>query len=169
MKPFDNYEISPCRRFEEPGKPGLFYFEVCEPHEAHVWTLYGHLPEGGVEAIGDFAKREDAEETFQRITGIPFGSHDEVEAHLRVMHAGSKMLAALQNVWKYGMFGGDLVTIVRRAIAEATDGEAGQPDPIVIEVRGGVVVNVQNVPHGYQYEIKDHDDLQADEASERVA
>jgi len=53
-KVFVNYEISPCRRFEEPGRPGIFYFEVYEPH---VWTLYGHLPEGGVEAIGDFAKR----------------------------------------------------------------------------------------------------------------
>ena len=29
-------------------------------------------------AIGDFATREDAEEAFQRITGIPFGSHEEV-------------------------------------------------------------------------------------------
>ena len=25
MKPFDNYEISPCKRYEEPGSPGKFY------------------------------------------------------------------------------------------------------------------------------------------------
>lgn len=100
MNPFDNYEISPCRRFDDAGLPdpnGLT-FEVCEPHEADVWTLYGHLPEGGVEAIGDFATREDAEATFQRITGISFGTHDEVAARLRVMHAGPRLQVASNHV-----------------------------------------------------------------------
>jgi hypothetical protein len=31
--------------------------------------------------------------------------------------------------------------------------------PIVIEVRGGVVQEVRNVPHGIEYEIVDHDNL----------
>ena len=57
MKVFDNYEISPCARFEEPDVPGKFYYEVCEPEEADVWTLYGHIPGEGVQAIGDFSKR----------------------------------------------------------------------------------------------------------------
>lgn len=70
--PFDAYEISPCLRFEEPDRPGQFYFEPCEPHEAHVWTLYGHIPGEGVEAIGDFATREQAEEVYARITGQPY-------------------------------------------------------------------------------------------------
>ena len=35
--------------------------------------------------------------------------------------------------------------------------------PIVIEVLGGVVQDVQNVPPGYDYEIKDYDDIEADE------
>ncbi len=73
MKVYDTYEISPCRRYEEPDSPGTFYFEVCEPAEADVWTLYGHINGEGVEAIGDFATREHAQETFQRITGIPLG------------------------------------------------------------------------------------------------
>ena len=72
MKVFDNYEISPCRRYEEPASPGKFYFEVCEPKEADVWTLYGHFNGEGVQAIGDFTSREHAEETFSRIAGIPF-------------------------------------------------------------------------------------------------
>ncbi|QEH36552.1 hypothetical protein OJF2_51360 [Aquisphaera giovannonii] len=114
MKPFDNYEISPCRRFEEPGKPGLFYFEVCEPHDAHVWTLYGHIPGEGVMAIGDFASREETEETFQRITGIPFGTHEEVESRLRVMHAGARLLVACDNVQRAHV--GDGITM-----AEAVD------------------------------------------------
>jgi len=98
MKPYDNYEISPCTRTEEPDKPGHFYFEVCEPHEADVWTLYGHIPGEGAQAIGDFATREHAEEAFQRITGIPFAGPQEIEAHLWVMHAGPKLLDALNDM-----------------------------------------------------------------------
>lgn len=96
FKPFDNYEISPCVRLNDEGQPDPNgnTFEACEPHEAHCWTLYGHIPGEGVEAIGDFASREDAEETFQRITGIPFGSHDGVEARVRVMHAAGVLLEA---------------------------------------------------------------------------
>jgi hypothetical protein len=53
----------------------------------------------------------------------------------------------------------------RKAIAKAKGGITEQmPDarPIVIEVRSGVVVDVQNMPPGCLYEIKDHDDLEAD-------
>ena len=49
-----------------------------------------------VEAIGDLSNREYAEEVFQRITGIPFTGSYTVEAHLRIMHAGPKLLEALQ-------------------------------------------------------------------------
>jgi hypothetical protein len=94
MKVYDNYEISPCRRYEEPDSPGKFYFEVCDTEEADVWTLYGHIPGEGVQAIGDFSKREYAEETFQRIIGIPFGGHDEIAARLRLMHAGPELQTA---------------------------------------------------------------------------
>lgn len=101
MTPYDNYEISPCQRFEQPDKPGHFYFEVCEPHEADVWTLYGHLPEGGAEAIGDFDSREHAEQVFQRITGIPFGDHNTVAARVRLMHAAPNLQDALLDALPY--------------------------------------------------------------------
>lgn len=91
MKAFDNYEISPCRRHEETDSPGKFYFEVCEPGEADVWTLYGHIAGEGVMAIGDFDTRERAEEAFCRITGMQFAGSREVAAHLRVIHAGPKL------------------------------------------------------------------------------
>lgn len=96
MKLFDNYEISPCRRYEEPDSPGKFFFEVCEPHEADVWTLYGHAYGDGPHAIGDFATREYAEEVFFRITGIRFTGSYQADAHLRTLHAGPKLLEALQ-------------------------------------------------------------------------
>ena len=98
MKVYDNYEISPCTRTEEPDKPGHFYFEVCEPHEADVWTLYGHMDGEGVEAIGDFATREHAEEVFRRITGIHFTGSREVPARLRVMHAAPELLAFVAQI-----------------------------------------------------------------------
>jgi hypothetical protein len=94
MNVYDNYEISPCRRYEEPDSPGKFYFEVCEPHEAHVWTLYGHINDEGVEAIGDFSTREKAEQIYARITGQPFTGSYQADARLRVMHAGPKLLEA---------------------------------------------------------------------------
>jgi hypothetical protein len=94
MKVYDNYEISPCTRTEEPDKPGHFYFEVSDPHEADVWTLYGHIDGEGVEAIGDFATRKHAEEVFRRITGLPFTGSYQADARLRVMHAGPKLLEA---------------------------------------------------------------------------
>src|SRR4051812_36929138 len=94
MKVYDNYEISPCTRTEEPDSSGIFYFEVCEPGEADVWTLYGHIEGEGVEAIGDFSRREHAEETYSRITGLPFTGSYQAAARLRVMHAGPKLLEA---------------------------------------------------------------------------
>ena len=72
-KRFDDYEIQPCRRFREDHDPERCYYEVCEPHEADVWTLYGHIPGEGVEAIGDFDRREHAEEVYARITGHRYG------------------------------------------------------------------------------------------------
>src|SRR5262245_44860053 len=95
MKIFENYEISPCRRFEEPDSPGKFYFEVCEPEEADVWTIYGHIKGEGVQAIGDFDTQEHAEQVFERITGVSFTGSYTVAAHLRIMHAGPMLLAAL--------------------------------------------------------------------------
>jgi hypothetical protein len=69
---YDDYEIHPCTRTEEPDSPGRFYFEVCEPARADVWTLYGHIPGEGAEAIGDFDTHEHAQEVFARITGRPY-------------------------------------------------------------------------------------------------
>jgi hypothetical protein len=69
---FDDYEISPCRRHEEPDSPGRFYYETCRPTEADVWTLYGHIPGRGVEAIGDFDNFEHAAGVYARITGKPY-------------------------------------------------------------------------------------------------
>lgn len=127
MKPFDNYEISPCRRYVEAGLPdpnGTSY-EVCDPDEADVWTLYGHIPGEGVQALGDFATREDAEEVFFRITGIEFTGSHKADAHLRIMQAGPKLLEALRTAseWidaQHFVRRTDIQETIRKAIAEAT-------------------------------------------------
>ena len=74
---FDAYEIAPCRRFREDGDRDRFYYEPCQPEEADVWTLYGHIPGEGVEAIGDFESCEQAEQVYVRITGRPYGPRHE--------------------------------------------------------------------------------------------
>lgn len=70
---FDAYEIGPCQRFREDGDRDRFYYEPCAPEDADVWTLYGHIPGQGVEAIGDFESCELAEQVYARITGAPYG------------------------------------------------------------------------------------------------
>jgi hypothetical protein len=63
--PYDAYEIHGVA-FDDTERT------ICEPVEdadAEMWTLYGHVPSQGVEAIGDFRTRECAEEVFARITG----------------------------------------------------------------------------------------------------
>jgi hypothetical protein len=66
---FDNYEIQPCRRYIDAEEPDRTFVEPCAAFEADFWTVYGHIPGEGVQAIGDFDTREHAEEVFARITG----------------------------------------------------------------------------------------------------
>ncbi len=175
MKLFDNYEISPCRRYEEQDSPGKFYFEVCQPEEADVWTLYGHVKGEGVQAVGDFANREHAEKVFFSITGVKFTGSYKADAHLRIMHAGQKLLHAAEAARRRAA-NDEKLSIqecdeLSAAIAKATGEDS--PDlrkPIVIEVRGGVVQEVLNVPSGIEYEIRDYDNLDdhEDAAKERI-
>jgi hypothetical protein len=64
IEPFDEYEIHGCHEITENGHT---WTEQCEDSEAHFFTLYGHIPDGGVDTIGDFKTRELAEEILLRI------------------------------------------------------------------------------------------------------
>jgi hypothetical protein len=66
---FDDYEIQPSRRYFDADEPDKTFVEPCEPFEADFWTVYGHIPGEGVQAIGDFDTRQHAEEVYARITG----------------------------------------------------------------------------------------------------
>lgn len=102
MKVYDDYEISGCHRLDRKGKPRRNgpYTEPCDDSEAQFWTLYGHIDGEGVQAIGDFATREVAEQVYFRITGQPFNGSYQADARLRVMHAGPKLLEAAETAWR---------------------------------------------------------------------
>ena len=70
--PFDDYEIHGVVEFR--GADGTRYCEPAPDDEAHFWSLYGHIPGQGLECIGDFSTREQAEEIFVRITGRTYGT-----------------------------------------------------------------------------------------------
>ncbi len=62
ITPYDAYEIHGCKEYEAG------FVEQVEDSEAEFWSLYGHIPNQGVECIGDFKTRCRAEEILQRIT-----------------------------------------------------------------------------------------------------
>lgn len=67
--PFNEIEIHPCRVIDHST-------EQCEPDEAHFWSLYLHLVEGGLNCIADFSTRTQAESfafflrTFQKFNRL---------------------------------------------------------------------------------------------------
>ena len=68
--PFDDYEVHGVKEFKEAG---MKWCEQVHDSEAEFWSLYGHIPGQGLECIGDFKTRCDAEEIYARITGRHYG------------------------------------------------------------------------------------------------
>jgi hypothetical protein len=64
--PFDGYEVHGVKVFHEAG---LRWCEQVSDREAEFWSLYGHIPDQGLDCIGDFKTRWHAEEIYARITG----------------------------------------------------------------------------------------------------
>ena len=63
---YTGYEIHGIKEF---GEPGHRFCEQVEDAEAEFWSLYGRIPGGGMDSIGDFPSLALAEEVFARITG----------------------------------------------------------------------------------------------------
>lgn len=61
---FDSYEIAPVRKIDDHDA-----YEICAPSEAQCWTLYGHIPGDGVDAIADRQTKAQCEELLYRLTG----------------------------------------------------------------------------------------------------
>ena len=79
LEPLDEYEIHGCRKISEFGHA---WVEQSADEDAQFFTLYGHIPGRGVDAIGDFTNRELAEEILLRLNPA-------------VKAAASELLAAL--------------------------------------------------------------------------
>ncbi len=126
---YDNYEISGCYRFNDEGQPDLngSSVERCDDDaQGQFWTIYGHIDGQGVEAIGDFATREAAEQVYRRIVGEPFTGSYEAGARLRMMHAAPALLAACELVvdrWA----GGDLAEAARACDAAVNQARKACP------------------------------------------
>lgn len=120
---YDAYEIHPCREYEQIGEDGTAwrFTEPCEAEEAQFWTLYGHIPGEGVEAIGDYRTREDAEAVLCRITGTTDGQ-SEGAVNLELLEVARGLLEVLTALpiphWTRKAY--DYFDKARTAIANAT-------------------------------------------------
>jgi hypothetical protein len=71
---YDAYEIHPCCAIEPPDgcekEPDMEYVETCDEDHPNIvcWSLYGHLPGTGIQCIGDYATRGEAEHMWSKLT-----------------------------------------------------------------------------------------------------
>lgn len=76
-KGFDAFEIEECVEYYTPDRSSTFVERFLgddieqerlhKNYKSDFWTLYGHLPTGGVLAIGDFKTEADAQEILELI------------------------------------------------------------------------------------------------------
>ncbi len=62
--PFDDFEIHGVREF---GHGNHRHCEQVPDTDAQYWSLFGHIPGQGLECIGDFRSRSEAEEVLASI------------------------------------------------------------------------------------------------------
>ncbi|MCG7911712.1 MAG: hypothetical protein JAY82_18255 [Candidatus Thiodiazotropha taylori] len=56
---YDGLELAPVAEYE--GKESCKFCErVDDPKDAQLWSVFGHLPEGGVECLEDFPTEREA-------------------------------------------------------------------------------------------------------------
>ena len=61
IQQYDGLEISPVREFKDAAS-GESHCERCEADQAHFWSVFGHLIEGGSTCFDDFGSEEEARE-----------------------------------------------------------------------------------------------------------
>lgn len=65
---FDNYQVHPVVALDKDNQPtkdeaNIVGYDQCaeDDPDLFMWSVYGHLPEGGIECIADCTSKEDAE------------------------------------------------------------------------------------------------------------
>ena len=68
---FNGFEIHPCRRVCE-DQHGQVTLEQCDEDDPaiSVWSVYGHLREGGLECLADFENNSLAEDFYDQIIKV---------------------------------------------------------------------------------------------------
>lgn len=138
-------------------------------------------PKNWIPSPDEFATIVDAE-TGRQVADFasPFISEEESLRNFKLALTAPKLLTKLQAVaelrrrWRSQHESETIDSIaymdgldeldIDAAIAEATSGPPEPQPPIIIEVLGGIVQDVLNVPPGIEYEIRDYDS--ADEPAE---
>jgi len=66
---YDGLELSPVAEYTD--KEGVKFCErVDDASNAHFWSVYGHLPEGGVECFEDFPSEQEALDFANQLLGL---------------------------------------------------------------------------------------------------
>jgi hypothetical protein len=60
LSDYDGLEVAPCRNTLPEDCPEGTCYERCTREEAEIWSVYGRIPEGGVECLDDFRTEECA-------------------------------------------------------------------------------------------------------------
>ena len=127
--------------------------------------------DSGTDATSTVGDELPAFEIFDAEGNKVFDSNEDTppdlqEANVCLASAAPRLLTALITcanlLADYDESDGEEGQAYREALAAIADATGGAPDarlPIIIEVRGGVVQDVLNVPPGIGYEIRDYDNL----------
>jgi len=59
IKSYDGLELAPVAEYQEADGRS-FCERVDDPRDGHFWSVYGHLPVGGVECLEDFRSEQEA-------------------------------------------------------------------------------------------------------------
>ena len=73
---YDGLEVSPVKVYPMADGDSIFC-EVCEPDEAHFWSVYGHLVAGGVECFEDFTTEAEAMAHAEKL----LADHPQLQKH----------------------------------------------------------------------------------------
>jgi hypothetical protein len=139
-------------------------------YEYSPWTVRSEHDSRGVGA------EIPAYEIFDADANKVFDTNEDTpaerqEANARMGAAAPRLVMALVECARlladYDESDGEEGDAYREAVAAITEATGGTclelPKPIVIEVRGGVVQDVLHIPPGYEYEVKDYDNIEADD------
>ena len=143
-------------------------------HSPAPWS-YAYSPytvrDTGTDSTSTVGDELPAFEIFDAEGNKVFDSNEDTppdlqEANVCLASAAPRLLTALITcanlLADYDESDGEEGQAYREALAAIADATGGAPDarlPIIIEVRGGVVQDVLNVPPGIGYEIRDFDNL----------